>query len=202
MFLEKGSKFICHAEPCVHEDKLKVLISHFRGVHPKASHVCYAWRSSAINLCARMSDDGEPSGTAGRPLLSQIESADLYEVALICIRYFGGTKLGTSGLIKAYKTAGKNTLNNAQKLKIEIKEHFLVETDPIKLQSLYSVLKNLNIEILAHDQVDWKWIKFALSRSGIHNHFDKIKHRFEKNAYEPCQNEFVIKDCILTKLDS
>ncbi|MCB0429927.1 MAG: YigZ family protein [Flavobacteriales bacterium] len=108
---EKASKFIAYVRPCREEQHVKQLVSELRKLHPKARHVCYAARWWAEgNLMEKSSDDHEPSGTAGLPILNRMRSADVSDAAVAVVRYFGGTLLGKSGLIQAYGEAAAAAL--------------------------------------------------------------------------------------------
>lgn len=107
---EKQSKFIGYAYPIYSELEAKEKIEAVKAQHPKATHHCYAYKLGFDNNNYRANDDGEPNGTAGKPILNQINSLDLTNCLVIVVRYFGGTKLGVSGLIDAYKLCAKETL--------------------------------------------------------------------------------------------
>lgn len=112
VYRDRGSKFLGFIMPCRTELELKSLIDQCRKTHRAASHICSAAIFSEGD--ARFSDDGEPSGTAGLPLLNQLKSHELSFVAILVVRYYGGTKLGKQGLIKAYKETAKQTIANAK----------------------------------------------------------------------------------------
>ena len=105
IFRDKGSKFIAYAYPFKDEANLKDIIADLKSQHPKARHHCYAYRLSPDRSVFRVNDDGEPSGTAGRPILNVLLSMDVTNILVVVVRYFGGTLLGVPGLINAYKTA-------------------------------------------------------------------------------------------------
>ncbi|MES2627810.1 MAG: YigZ family protein [Bacteroidota bacterium] len=119
VYKEKGSKFIGLLYPLESETEVKKLIEPLRKAHPGACHFCYAYRLGFAGEQYRANDDGEPAGTAGKPILNQLLSAELTNVLLVVVRYFGGTKLGVSGLITAYKEAAIEAVNTA---KIELKQ--------------------------------------------------------------------------------
>lgn len=112
-YKEKGSKHIAYAYPIQEESEVKVLIEHLKKEHHKARHWCYAFSLGIEDPVLKSNDDGEPSGTAGKPILGQILSYELTNLLIVVVRYFGGTKLGTSGLIRSYKTAAEEALKNA-----------------------------------------------------------------------------------------
>ncbi|MHA4737868.1 IMPACT family protein [Dyadobacter sp. MSC1_007] len=110
-FKDKGSKFFAYAFPIANDSEAKSRLAQLRELHPKAVHHCYAYRLGADRMSYRMSDDGEPSGTAGRPILNVLYSKNITNVLVVVVRYFGGTLLGVPGLINAYKTATESALD-------------------------------------------------------------------------------------------
>ena len=104
-FFDRGSRFLGFAYPIASTDEFKIILQRLKKEHPKAVHHCFAWRLGVGMDQFRANDDGEPSGTAGKPILGQIDSKGLTNVAIIVVRYFGGTLLGVPGLINAYKSA-------------------------------------------------------------------------------------------------
>lgn len=113
LYKDQGSRFIAFAIPVESEEEVRELVAGFRKEYHDARHHCYAYRIGAAGETWRASDDGEPSGTAGRPILGQIDSAGLSDVLVVVVRYFGGIKLGVPGLIKAYKSATADAIANA-----------------------------------------------------------------------------------------
>lgn len=113
-FRDKGSKFIAFLYPVRSENEIKDIISNLKALHPKARHHCWALRLSPDRTVFRLNDDGEPSGTAGRPILNTLLSYELTNVLAIVVRYFGGTLLGVPGLINAYKTATVEAIKQAE----------------------------------------------------------------------------------------
>lgn len=112
-FKDKGSRFIAYAYPVQTAAEVKIHVEALREAHHKARHWCYAYRLGTDGLQFRANDDGEPSGSAGRPILGQIDSAGLTDILVVVVRYFGGTLLGVPGLIHAYKTATAEALAQA-----------------------------------------------------------------------------------------
>jgi uncharacterized YigZ family protein len=117
LFRDRGSKFIAHAIRVDDQQAASFRLDELWREHPKATHICYAYRLA--DGYERANDDGEPSGSAGLPILNKIKSAELVNVLVAVIRYYGGTKLGVSGLINAYKSAAEMALNKA-KTKVEV----------------------------------------------------------------------------------
>ena len=114
MYKEKGSKFIAKAFAVHSEEDVKARVAEFKKQYFDARHHCYAFIINPDKSCYRSADDGEPAGTAGKPILNQILSKDVTNVCVVVVRYFGGVKLGTSGLIVAYRTAAAEALGNAE----------------------------------------------------------------------------------------
>ena len=113
-YSEKRSKFLAFAFPVTHVDEVRELVQQYEKEYYDARHVCYAYMIGAERTVFRAVDNGEPSGTAGRPILGQINSAELSDILIIVVRYFGGVKLGTSGLINAYKIAAAEAIQNCE----------------------------------------------------------------------------------------
>ena len=122
----KGSKFMAFAYHIESENEIREIIGQLKKRYYDATHHCYAWRIGMRNEQTRANDDGEPSGTAGRPILGQIVSAGLTNVLVVVVRYFGGTKLGTTGLIEAYKTSAAEALNAAKAVERTYKAYYNV----------------------------------------------------------------------------
>lgn len=122
---DRGSRFLAWVYPVRNEKELQAHLTALRAGHPKARHHCWAWR---MEDSYRFSDDGEPGGTAGRPLLQALESAGLEQAAVICVRYFGGVKLGTGGLVRAYAGAAAKAAEAAGRARIVV-----LQTVPLRL---------------------------------------------------------------------
>jgi len=136
IFKEKGSKFIARVIQVKTEEDCRNELVQIKKEFHDARHYCYAYRIDPENEQFRSNDDGEPSGTAGKPILNQIYSFELFNVLVVVVRYFGGTKLGTSGLINAYKTASREAINNAM-----IKTRYL--TRQIELNFKYELMNDV-----------------------------------------------------------
>ena len=146
-YKEKGSKFLAYCFPMYDVEELDKLISYLKKLHPKARHICYAYRCGVENNIFRANDDGEPSGTAGKPILGAIDSFDLTNTLVAVVRYFGGTKLGASGLIQAYKTSAKDALDSAE---IELKTitvDYLLSFDYAHMGVVMDTIKYLDLSI-------------------------------------------------------
>jgi len=126
VFKDRGSKFLAFAIPCGSEDKAKQIVAGYREEHPSAVHHCYAYRLGADGKNQRFSDDGEPGGTAGRPIMGTILSADLTNIIIVVVRYYGGTPLGVPGLINAYKTAAAEAIAAATIIERQVEVAYTV----------------------------------------------------------------------------
>lgn len=148
---EKGSKFLGFAFPINNETELKSALDKVRTEHPKATHHCYAFRMGLNGENYRANDDGEPSGSAGLPIYNQLLAHEITNVLVISVRYYGGTKLGVSGLVKAYKESAKITLEEAniitKELEIEIEIQFQFNQQNI----IFTLLSKFDAKILNFD---------------------------------------------------
>ena len=146
LYKEKGSKFIGIAQSCYSEEEAKELLSEWKKEHHQAGHLCYAYRFGKELSVFRANDDGEPSNSAGAPILGQIQSFGLTNVLIGVVRYYGGTKLGVGGLINAYRTAAKEALEINEIIEVEIFHHYRLTFDyPIMSDVMYW-LKKANLE--------------------------------------------------------
>ncbi|MEZ4883445.1 MAG: YigZ family protein [Chitinophagales bacterium] len=147
-YKEKGSKFIAYAKAVYEEEDVKSFLEEIKQEHPKARHHCYAYRLGLDKeKDYRANDDGEPSGTAGRPIIGQIDSKGLSNVMVIVVRYFGGTKLGVPGLIRSYKTATKEALEIAEIEEKRLMKFFQLQFPYILMNEVMRIVKKNDIEI-------------------------------------------------------
>lgn len=147
-YKEKGSKFLAFAVPVQSEEEVKAFIAQKRKEHHLAVHVCSAFRLGADKKLYRASDDGEPSNSAGPPILGQIQAFDLTNILIAVVRYYGGTNLGVGGLISAYRNAAKEALEAAQIVKKEEEIQFSIQFPYDKLYLVMDLLKKANVEIV------------------------------------------------------
>ena len=150
-FKDRGSRFMAYAHPLVSVEEFKIQISALKKEHPKAVHHCFAYRLGTDGNSFRVSDDGEPSGTAGRPILAQIDSRSLTNLSVIVVRYFGGTLLGVPGLIKAYKTSTALALQMVPVIEKAIEIPFLVSCNYPQLNEIMTVLKHYHCSIIQQE---------------------------------------------------
>lgn len=142
LFKDKGSKFIAYAYPVYSEDEIKELIQSIKKEHYSARHHCYAWRLGHEKLNFRANDDGEPSSTAGKPILGQIQSFHLTNILIVVVRYFGGTLLGVSGLINAYRNAALDVISNADIVEKIVEKQLIVEFDYGVMNEVMKIFKD------------------------------------------------------------
>lgn len=147
IYKEKGSRFIAFAYPVTTPEEIKVLLEKLRKDYHDARHHCYAYMLGQDRLLWRVNDDGEPSGTGGKPILGQINSNGLTNLLIVVIRYFGGTLLGVSGLINAYKSAAADALSKAEIVERSLHEYYELN---FPYESLNDVMKILKEEDSGH----------------------------------------------------
>jgi len=148
LFTEKKSKFISFAIPVQNVDEIKDEIQNYRKEYYDARHVCWAYMLGSERKEFRANDDGEPSGTAGKPILGQINSNELTDILVIVIRYFGGIKLGTSGLIVAYKEAAAEAIKNAEIIEKTVDFDISFQFEYPFMNDVMKIVKDLNPDIL------------------------------------------------------
>lgn len=150
-FKDKGSRFIAFAYPVRTVEEIKMHVEALREAHHKARHWCYAYRLGTDGNRFRANDDGEPSGSAGRPILGQIDSAGLTDVLIVVVRYFGGTLLGVPGLIHAYKTSAAEALRVAEVVEKNIEKTVWLRCDYPNLNDAIRIARQHHAEIVAQD---------------------------------------------------
>ena len=151
LFKDKGSKFIGYIFPIESAEDVKGILAQLKAEHPKARHICWALRLSTDRSVFRVNDDGEPSGTAGKPILNTLLSANLTQVCVAVVRYFGGTLLGVPGLIHAYKEASLEAIKAAEIIEKTIKDRYQVHVPYTQLNAVMKILKDENITIIAQE---------------------------------------------------
>lgn len=164
-YTEKRSKFLAFAHPVETLDQIKELIEGYKKKYYDARHVCYAYMLGADRATFRANDDGEPSSTAGKPILGQINSKELTNILVVVIRYFGGVKLGTSGLIIAYKEATIAALSNANIIEKQVEELISYTFPYVMMNSVMKVVKELNPKIVSQTYDQTCQITLSIRRS-------------------------------------
>lgn len=142
LYKEKMSKFISFAMPVTSEEEAKAKIDEYRNRYHDARHVCWGYRLGADGVLCRSSDNGEPSGTAGKPIIGQCLSNGITDVLIIVVRYFGGIKLGTGGLIVAYREAAASAISSNEIVERAVEKGVTVEFDYISMDSVMRLIKD------------------------------------------------------------
>lgn len=165
IYKEKGSKFFAYAFPVDDEDDIKEQLEWTKKEHPKARHHCFAFRLGMDQNQYRANDDGEPSGTAGKPILGQIDSFGLTNVFVVVVRYFGGTKLGVPGLIHAYKQSTMDALNQAEIITQTVVNKYQIAFGYEVMSDVMNALKKWNIHVISQDFLETATILISIPKS-------------------------------------
>ncbi len=166
-FKDRGSRFVAYAFPVFTETEWQQHLQQVRQDHFKARHHCYAFRLGTDQNQFRANDDGEPSGTAGRPILGQIDHLGLTNIIVIVVRYFGGTKLGTSGLINAYREAARAALEEATIVEKILKEVYELSFDYHLMSQVMNAVKKWKVEIVQQDFSERGTLHIAIRKSEV-----------------------------------
>ncbi len=148
---ERSSKFYAFAWPVSSEEEVKAHLDGLRKKYYDATHHCYAWRMGPGGELSRANDDGEPSGTAGKPILGQILSAELTDILIVVVRYFGGTKLGVPGLIAAYKDAAREVIEVCRIIEKTVDVGFTVKVPYEAMNGVMRVMKEMEPKVLSQN---------------------------------------------------
>lgn len=150
-FRDRGSRFIGYAFPAASVDQFKKELEQIKKEHPKATHHCFAYRIGLDGSSFRVNDDGEPSGSAGKPILGQIDSKELVNVGVVVVRYFGGTMLGVPGLINAYKTTASVVLQTIPFVQKTIERFYQLQFDYTMINEIMMIIKQCNCTLLQQE---------------------------------------------------
>ena len=150
-FRDRGSRFIAFAYPIQSANDFKSYHQQLKKEHAKAVHHCFAYRIGSDGNTFRVSDDGEPSGTAGKPILNQLDSKEIINAAIIVVRYFGGTLLGVPGLINAYKSAAAMALQLTPLVQKQVTENYRLTFDYTRMNDVMLIVKQFNCEVKTSD---------------------------------------------------
>jgi uncharacterized YigZ family protein len=185
-FKDRGSRFIAYSVPVKSETDVKEQLELIRKKHHDARHHCYAYRLGPDKSAYRINDDGEPSGTAGKPIYGQILSKDLTNILIVVVRYFGGTKLGVSGLINAYKTSAREALEKATILTKTINDIYEVEFEYDDTSSVMRILKDEGLKPYEQIYEEKCMLKFEVRKKltdRVYERFNKINNLKIKYLY-------------------
>ncbi len=177
LFKDRGSRFIAIARPVSSQEEIKTILEELRREYHDARHHCYAWMLTPDRQAWRVNDDGEPSGTAGRPIMGQINSRELTNILVVVIRYFGGTLLGVSGLINAYRSAAEDALSNARIIEKQVMESWLVTFPYSAMNDVMKVMKDEGCSQQSHNYSGEECSAEISFRASI---MDKVTGRLRK----------------------
>jgi len=172
---DRGSKFHAYAFPVLNETQIEEALVSLRKTHSKARHHCYAYRLGTDGNTFRANDDGEPSGTAGKPILGQIDSFDITDVLIVVVRYFGGTLLGTGGLIQAYKSGAEDALKQAKIIEKTLSNHFQLHFDYGLMAPIMNAVKRLKLDIIEQSFNDTAFITISIPKSESEKQLIQLK---------------------------
>lgn len=175
IFRDRGSKFLGFAYPLSTESDIKVILASLQKEHPKANHHCWALRWSTDRAVFRLNDDGEPSGTAGRPILNTLLSRNLTNVAVVVVRYFGGTLLGVPGLINAYKTAAEMALDKAKITQKTVNDVYQLLFEYLGINDVMRLVKEENLEILAQAFDNQCQLTVSVRKTQVNQFLSKVE---------------------------
>ncbi|MEO0626808.1 MAG: YigZ family protein [Bacteroidota bacterium] len=193
IFRDRGSKFLGFAIPVRSEEAVMQALDDIRKLHPKCNHHCYAYRLGEGQDRYRANDDGEPGGSAGRPILGQIDSRGLSDVLVVVARYFGGTKLGVPGLINAYKTAAAEALDTGQSDYRKLVTPVVLTFGYELMSPVMNALNRLELDMVEQDFGETATISIALPRSQTSDLLRRLKAYVAGVYLEEVDEEFEVE---------
>lgn len=174
-YKDKGSRFMAYAYPIQNKEEVKNILLNLKKEHSKAVHFCYAYRIGIDGNSFRVSDDGEPSGSAGKPILNQIDSKQLTNILVVVVRYFGGTLLGVPGLINAYKTATALALQTIPFVQKPIEVNYELQFDYTQMNEVMMIVKQMNCNIYLQEFNLFCVLKIGIAKARL----TETLYRFE-----------------------
>ena len=199
-FKDKGSKFLAYATPMDSEEEFYQYYSQIKEEHFKARHHCFAFELGMDGNLFRANDDGEPSGTAGRPIHGQIRSAGLTNVGVIVVRYFGGTKLGVPGLIHAYKSSAADCLQVANIIEKYVYDKFILNFEFEKMGIVLAALKNEEIEMTQKNFDVAPTVEISIRQSMSKNKIFALKSRLLNITKDSITDKTRVPFCEIVKI--
>ena len=190
LYKDKGSKFYAFAYPVQTIEQIKEILAEKRKEYYDARHVCYAYMLGYEREVFRANDDGEPSGTAGRPILGQINSTNLTDILIIVVRYFGGTLLGTSGLIQAYKTSAAEAIAVATIEERIVEKTFVSKFGYQDLNAVMRIMKDFDLAIVNQIQEMDCTLYFRIRLGDI----ERVKDRFDKLDFVSFEEDIIVEE--------
>lgn len=179
-YSEKRSKFLAFAFHVISEEEVKQYVAEFRKKYYDARHVCWAYMLGADRTDFRANDDGEPSSTAGKPILGQINKNELTDILIIVVRYYGGVNLGTSGLIVAYRTAAAEAIANAEIVSQFVEEEVVFDFPYIMMNDVMKIIKDMSPRIISQTYDNTCEMKLSIRKSEA----PILKAKFDKLAFK------------------
>jgi uncharacterized YigZ family protein len=173
-FKDRGSKFLAYSFPVLSIDECKKQLANLKKEHPKAVHHCLAYRIGLDGTTFRVSDDGEPAGTAGRPILGQIDSKQLTNIMVVVVRYFGGTLLGVPGLINAYKTATSLALQLSPIIQKAVEVPYALNFDYQQMNEVMMIVKQYNCSVVTQVAQLFVELKIGIPKHRLTEVINKI----------------------------
>lgn len=199
-YKEKGSKFLAYAYPVTTEEEVQLCLEEVKGLHIKARHHCYAYRIGITGEQHRANDDGEPSGTAGRPILGQLLSHEVSDILVVVVRYFGGTLLGASGLIQAYKAATIEALAKANIITKVISDVYRLTFDYAEMGHVLNVVKNQDLNIINKVFEAEAYIDIEVRASHTEQSLLHLKAGLLNVSTEQIDDDTIIPFCSIEKI--
>ena len=199
-YKEKGSKFLAYAYPISSLEDFEYYMEEVKSIHPKARHYCYAYRLGIDGDIYRANDDGEPSGTAGKPILGQLLSQDVSDTLIVVVRYFGGTKLGASGLINAYKTAAFDAISNGKKINKILSSSYKLTFDYGKMGHVMNVIKSLHLSIIEKVFEAIPYIVIEIPKSKVSEKMVQLKAKLLQVSEEQINDKTEISFCDIKQI--
>lgn len=179
-YSEKRSKFLAFAFHVTSEEEVKQYVAEFRKKYYDARHVCWAYMLGADRTDFRANDDGEPSSTAGKPILGQINKNELTDILIIVVRYYGGVNLGTSGLIVAYRAAAAEAIANAEIVSQFVEEEVVFDFPYIMMNDVMKIIKDMSPRIISQTYDNTCEMKLSIRKSEA----PMLKAKFDKLAFK------------------
>ncbi|WP_462265554.1 IMPACT family protein [Mucilaginibacter sp.] len=176
VFTDRGSKFTGIAFPVRTEAEFKQQLAGIKAGHPKAAHHCWAWRLTPDRSIFKVNDDGEPSGTAGRPILNTLLSKDITNIGMVVVRYFGGTLLGVPGLINAYKTTTEQTLAAAKIVQQSITDVYTIIFDYQQMNTIMRLIKDEQLEVIKQSFDNTSSVQVAIRKTQVNTILQKLSN--------------------------
>jgi uncharacterized YigZ family protein len=174
IFRDRGSKFLAFAYPVSSDSEIKPIVAHLKAEHPKANHHCWAIRLGIDRSVFRVNDDGEPSGTAGRPILNTLLSKNITNVLVVVVRYFGGTLLGVPGLINAYKAATETALSEAQLIEKTVNDIYTITFEYLQMNDVMRIIKDEQLQIMEQRSELNCDIRFSVRKTQVEQVMSKL----------------------------